>query len=205
MEFEHFSDEQLIELYRNGEEKAVDELFNRYKGLVKMKTRKLYLVGGDSDDLIQEGMIGLYKAMMGYDPGKYAAFSTFAGLCIDRQIINAISASNRKKNAPLNTYVSFELPASQDEDNELKLVDVLNTSLEQNPENLYIDKEFTDSLESRIKKSLSSYERKVLDLYLEGNDYIQISKITGKSPKSVDNAIQRIRSKAISAQKVQCV
>lgn len=199
MDWTCFTDEQLIDMYRAGNEKAMDELFNRYKGLVRMKTRTLYLVGGDSDDLIQEGMIGLYKAMIGYDSKKYASFATFAGLCIDRQIVNAIQASNRKKNVPLNTYVSFELPASQDEDNELKLVDVLNSSQEQNPEKLYIDREITDSLESRIRNSLSSYERKVLDLYLDGNDYIEIAKIINKTPKSVDNAIQRIRSKAMSA------
>ena len=169
MDFNKCSDETLIDIYRKGDEAAIEVLFERYKDIVRKKAKAMYLAGGDSDDLIQEGMIGLYKAVRDYDDTKEAAFKTFASMCINRQLINAVAVSNRKKNIPLNTYVSFDMPAYPDEDNETRLVD-----------------------------RLSSFEKQVLQLYMEDNDYRQIAMLLGKTPKSIDNAIQRIRAKANS-------
>lgn len=135
LDFNKCSDETLIDIYRKGDEAAIEVLFERYKDIVRKKAKAMYLAGGDSDDLIQEGMIGLYKAVRDYDDTKEAAFKTFASMCINRQLINAVAVSNRKKNIPLNTYVSFDMPAYPDEDNETRLVDILKPESEQNPEN----------------------------------------------------------------------
>ena len=187
LDFNKCSDETLIDIYRKGDEAAIEVLFERYKDIVRKKAKAMYLAGGDSDDLIQEGMIGLYKAVRDYDDTKEAAFKTFASMCINRQLINAVAVSNRKKNIPLNTYVSFDMPAYPDEDNETRLVDILKPESEQNPEKLFIDREYSDS-----------FKKKLLQLYMEDNDYRQIAMLLGKTPKSIDNAIQRIRAKANS-------
>lgn len=188
-------DEELIDMYRDGNEQAIEHIFERYKHIVRKKAKAMYLAGGDSDDLIQEGMIGLYKAVRDYNKRKDASFMTFASVCINRQILNAVTASNRKKNSPLNTYISFDEPVNPDEDAQVKLVDVLKSDKEQNPERIFIDKENADSLEERLFRSLSSYETKVLELYMGGMDYVAIADALDKTPKSIDNAIQRIRNK----------
>ena len=198
MDFNKCSDETLIDIYRKGDEAAIEVLFERYKDIVRKKARAMYLAGGDSDDLIQEGMIGLYKAVRDYDDTKEAAFKTFASMCINRQLINAVTVSNRKKNMPLNTYVSFDMPAYPDEDNETRLVDILKPESEQNPEKLFIDREYRDSFKKKLFDRLSGFEKQVLQLYMEDNDYRQIAMLLGKTPKSIDNAIQRIRAKANS-------
>lgn len=198
MDFNKCSDETLIDIYRKGDEAAIEVLFERYKDIVRKKAKAMYLAGGDSDDLIQEGMIGLYKAVMDYDDTKEAAFKTFASMCINRQLINAVAVSNRKKNIPLNTYVSFDMPAYPDEDNETRLVDILKPESEQNPEKLFIDREYSDSFKKKLFDRLSCFEKQVLQLYMEDNDYRQIAMLLGKTPKSIDNAIQRIRAKANS-------
>ena len=198
LDFNKCSDETLIDIYRKGDEAAIEVLFERYKDIVRKKAKAMYLAGGDSDDLIQEGMIGLYKAVRDYDDTKEAAFKTFASMCINRQLINAVAVSNRKKNIPLNTYVSFDMPAYPDEDNETRLVDILKTETEQNPEKLFIDREYSDSFKKKLFDRLSSFEKQVLQLYMEDNDYRQIAMLLGKTPKSIDNAIQRIRAKANS-------
>ncbi len=194
MEFQQFSDEELIQQYRNGTESAIDVIFERYKNLVRKKARMLYLAGGDNDDLIQEGMIGLYKAVRDFDSSKQASFATFAELCINRHLMSAVTASNRKKNAPLNSYVSFDTPANSEAGDDTTLVELLQSNA-QNPEALIIDQEHTAILQERIAGVLSAYENKVLDMYLEGKNYIQIAQELDKEPKSVDNALQRIRSK----------
>lgn len=196
MGFEEYSDEVLIEFYRAGKQPAIEVIFERYKNLVRKKAKAMYLAGGDNDDLIQEGMIGLYKAVRDFDGRKEASFATFASMCINRQMITAVTASNRKKNTPLNTYVSFDQPASSDEDNDMKLVDILQAETEQDPEKLFIDKEHTAMLEEKLLAVLSGFERQVLDLYIEGKDYQEIAKLLGRPPKSIDNALQRIRAKA---------
>lgn len=201
MDFEGCSDETLIEIYRVGNEAAIEVLFERYKNLVKKKAKAMYLAGGDSDDLIQEGMIGLYKAVRDFDESREASFKTFASMCINRQLITAVTASNRKKNMPLNTYVSFDLPAYTDEDNEMRLVDVLKPETEQNPEKLLIDREYTEDFKEKLFESLSDFEKQVLKLYIEDKDYREIARIMNKTPKSIDNALQRIRSKAFALEK----
>lgn len=188
-------DEQLIKLYRDGNEDAIDIIFERYKYLVRKKAKAMYIAGGDNDDLIQEGMIGLYKAVRDYNEDRQASFATFAGMCINRHMMSAVTASNRKKNIPLNSYVSFDAPADGDEQSGTRLVEVLKPDNEQNPEYMFIDREHTRLLEDKIVSALSVYEKKVLDMYLEGKDYIEIAKELNKQPKSVDNAIQRIRIK----------
>lgn len=195
MSMEQCSDEELILLYRDGNESAIDVIFERYKNLVRKKAKAMFLAGGDNDDLIQEGMIGLYKAVRDYSAGKAASFATFASMCINRQMITAVTASNRKKNTPLNTYVSFDAPAGNDEDSDMKLVDILQPETEQNPEKLLIDKERAQDLQTRLFTLLSPFEMQVLNLYLEGMDYLQIAEELKKSAKSIDNALQRIRSK----------
>lgn len=198
LDFNKCSDETFIDIYRKGDEAAIEVLFERYKDIVRKKAKAMYLAGGDSDDLIQEGMIGLYKAVRDYDDTKEAAFKTFASMCINRQLINAVAVSNRKKNIPLNTYVSFDMPAYPDEDSETRLVDILKPESEQNPEKLFIDREYSDSFKKKLFDRLSSFEKQVLQLYMEDNDYRQIAMLLGKTPKSIDNAIQRIRAKANS-------
>ena len=190
-----YSDEKLIQLYRKGEESVIDFLFEKYKNLVRKKAKAMYLVGGDNDDLIQEGMIGLYKAVRDYDETRDTSFATFASMCINRQLCTAVSASNRKKHAPLNGYVSFESSASNEEDSEARLIDILQTDEEQNPEKLFIDRERADMLEDKLNKALSGFEHQVLALYIGGHDYIQISELLKKPTKSIDNALQRIRNK----------
>ena len=182
---EEYPDEELIDMYRAGDEQAIEYIFERYKYIVRKKAKAMFLAGGDSDDLIQEGMIGLYKAVRDYDKQKDASFMTFAGMCINRQILNAVTASNRKKNTPLNTYVSFDEPVNPEDDSQVKLVDVLKSDKEQNPE----------SLEDKLYSVLSDFEKNVLELYMSGKDYIAIAQMLDKPPKSIDNAIQRIRNK----------
>ncbi len=196
MDLKQCSDEELIVRYREGDTDAMDFIFERYKYLVRKKAKAMFLAGGDNDDLIQEGMIGLYKAIRDYDTDREASFATFASMCINRQMITAVAASNRKKNMPLNTYVSFDMPAGSDEDSDMRLVDILQTQTEQNPEKLLIDKEHNQDLKSRLKEVLSRFEQQVLSCYLEGMDYTAIAEKLQKSPKSIDNALQRIRSKA---------
>ena len=181
---EEYPDEELIDMYRAGDEQAIEYIFERYKYIVRKKAKAMFLAGGDSDDLIQEGMIGLYKAVRDYDKQKDASFMTFAGMCINRQILNAVTASNRKKNTPLNTYVSFDEPVNPEDDSQVKLVDVLKS-----------DKENAESLEDKLYSVLSDFEKNVLELYMSGKDYIAIAQMLDKPPKSIDNAIQRIRNK----------
>ncbi|MDO5403131.1 MAG: RNA polymerase sporulation sigma factor SigH [Eubacteriales bacterium] len=195
MDYSQCNDEVLIALYQEGDEKAIDQLFERYKNLVRKKAKAMFLAGGDSDDLIQEGMIGLYKAVRDYHTDKEATFATFASMCINRQIITAVTTSNRKKNSPLNGYVSLDQPARSDEDYDMKLIDVIQSGSEQDPEKLLIDREYTKNLQELVEAAMSPFERQVLAMYMEGKDYIEISRQLGKPTKSIDNAIQRIRNK----------
>ena len=192
-----YSDETLVDMYKNGDKDAIEELFERYKNLVRKKAKAMYLAGGDSDDLIQEGMIGLYKAVRDYTKEREASFATFASMCINRQIMTAVEASNRNKNLPLNSYVSFDLPVNEDEDNDVKLVEILHSQVDQNPENLFIDKENAADMEEKLLKLLSPFEKEVFELYMQDKDYRQIAKDLNKSSKSIDNAIQRIKAKAL--------
>ncbi len=192
------SDEDIITLIRNNDPDAMDYMLNRYKNLVRKKAKALYLIGGDKDDLIQEGMIGLYKAIRDYNPDKDNSFHNFADLCISRQIYSAIKASNRKKNLPLNTYVSLYTPAygeNADLEEKESLVDLMYENKISNPEELVIDKESTNMLEYELVRHLSQFEKDVLDLYLFDFSYLQIADKLKKEPKSIDNALQRIKLK----------
>lgn len=192
------SDEEIIFLIRGGNSYAMDYMLTKYKNLVKNKAKALFLIGGDKEDLIQEGMIGLYKAIRDYNAKKDSSFHSFADLCISRQIYTAIKASNRKKNIPLNTYVSLYTPAySENADLEDKetLADVMSENKISNPEELVIDKESTSMLEYELVRHLSQFEKTVLDLYLHDYSYLQIADKLKKEPKSIDNALQRIRLK----------
>ena len=184
--FDNVSDEELIMRFRAGETSIEDYLMEKYKGLVRQKARAMFLIGGDTDDLIQEGMIGLFKAVRDFQPGREAAFATFAGVCIDRQLYSAIQSSNRQKHIPLNSYVSL----NQEEEGS----PIWELSVE-NPESLVIDQENARDLQQKFMGFLSPMARKVLDLYLRGEGYVEIARILNKSPKSIDNALQRIRSK----------
>ncbi len=179
------SDEELIERIRAGEPECMDLLIERYKGQVRREARTLYLIGGDSDDLIQEGMLGLFKAIRDYRPEKETAFGAFAKLCISRQIYTAIQAASRQKHTPLNSYV--------------ELTEGLDAAGEgprgKSPEELLIDQESAENLQVRIEALLSPMENTILERYLNGENYIQIAEKMGKTPKSIDNALQRIRRK----------
>lgn len=188
--YRQYTDEQLIQRLRNGETEVSEYLLAKYKGIARKKAHAMYLIGGETDDLIQEGMLGLFKAIQSYSPDKEASFRTFAVLCMERQMYNAIQISNRQKHQPLNSYVSL----SEDflEDN---FVDQLVIS---NPESIIIDRETARDMEQRILMNLSPFEQEVLTCYMQGSNYLQIAEMFHKSPKSIDNAIQRIRKKVRS-------
>ncbi len=191
-------DEEIICGIQNGDLPAIDYLLEKYKYLVRSKAKALYLIGGDKDDLIQEGMIGLYKAIRDYQPNKENSFFNFADLCISRQIYSAIKASNRKKNIPLNTYISLDTPIySENNDVEEKenLVDIIHQKYVANPEELVIDKENTSMIEYELVRRLSDLEKEVLNLYMQDLKYVQIAEVLGKEPKTIDNALTRIKTK----------
>jgi len=196
--FYEMSDEQILECIKNGNSDGVDFIMEKYKNLVRQKARTLFLIGGDKDDLIQEGMIGLYKAVRDFDASKESSFFHFADLCITRQLYNAVKASLRQKNIPLNTYVSIYTPLYKEfaeEEDSTPLMETILPEQKLNPEEIVIDKENTDMIEYELGKRLSQFENEVLGFYISGLNYQQIAKKLDKSPKSIDNAIQRIKSK----------
>ena len=190
MPYEAFSDEELIEKLRQGEDDITDYILEKYKPLVRKKTIAMYLIGGETEDLIQEGMIGLFKAIRDYKPDKDASFYHFAELCINRQLYSALEASNRKKHQPLNSYISL----SEQEHPDAVAAELL-VDKESGPEQTVIEQEVWEEYKKRLAQNLSRMENQVLQYYLEGNHYIQIAEMMGKSPKSIDNALQRIRQK----------
>ena len=192
-EYQKLADEELIQKLREGDERIMDYILEKDKPLVLRKANAMFLIGGDTDDLIQEGMIGLFKAIRDYSPDKAASFSTFASVCIRRQIQNAITNSNRKKHVPLNSYVSLYM--NSEEGDNFMLEERLSTSREEDPEKLLIAREQIEDRNARIKKELSKLEQQVLKLYLQGLSYEEIAEQLGKTEKSIDNALQRIRGK----------
>lgn len=197
-------DETIIAWVQENDSEAMDYLIRKYTSMVKREARKMYLIGSDEEDLIQEGMIGLFQAIRGYDKEKESSFATFAKLCIQRQIYSAVTASNRKKHQPLNTYVSFDEPAFSVLSDysggfNQTVEDVIWAAEEQtNPEKIMLDREQVGMIESVIVERLSSLEKKVLNLYLEGKSYDDIASELKKTRKAIDNAIQRIRKKFTS-------
>ena len=190
--YEECQDDELIRRLRDGDGSVMDYLMEKYKDLVRRKARLMYLPGADQEDLIQEGMIGLFKAVRDYEKDRDASFSTFADLCISRQIYTAVEAGARKKHAPLNHYVSLSQSEDRDEDKQAyEPEDVW----EKSPEELVIDQENTRLLEETIEQELTPLEKQVMDLHLTGMGYREIAKVLGRDGKSTDNALQRSRGK----------
>ena len=190
------ADEQLIRKLREGETAITDFIVDKYKAVVKKKAKAMYLLGGENDDLIQEGMIGLFKAVRDFDLNQEMSFASFADLCISRQMYTAIKLSQRQKHIPLNSYVSlYEVGNDNEDANQTPLIDQLQNVKDNNPEDLFLDKEYFRTMELELKQKLSDFESRVLHLHLMGEDYRSIGKLLDKSPKSIDNALQRIKNK----------
>ena len=193
--YEGLTDEELIALFRDGDQEAMEMLLNKYKEMVLRKAKSMYILGGDSDDLIQEGMLGLFKAVRDYDCGRDASFRTFAQLCVTRQLYTAVKASSRKKHLPLNTAISLSRPVREDGEEDEEFLDCLEADASSNPEVYLIGQEEIERLEEKIEKELSPLEKQVLELHLTGMGYVEIAHVLNRDEKSTDNALQRIRTK----------
>lgn len=195
--YNNMSDEELLEAIKKDDTQALDFLICKYKDLVNSKVNKYFIIGAEKEDIIQEGLIGLYKAIKDYKPDKQNSFKSFANLCIERQLITAIKSSNRRKHMPLNSYLSLNMTAYENEDgnNETQVMDVLETNIIEDPLDTITKKEYMSNVESVIDNSLSDFEKKVLNRYIQGESYVKIAEKLDAPVKSVDNAIQRIRKK----------
>lgn len=196
--FRNLDELQIIKNAQNGDEEAMTYLMEKYKSMVRVLSRPLFLMDGDKDDLLQEGMIGLFKAVRTYDVDRETAFETFANLCISRQLYSAIKLSNRQKNIPLNSYVSIDTADGEDVSNDLErtlLSDRTRVAWQQNPEEIVIGEESARNTKRRLISKLSKMETQVLDLFLKGLTYQEIAEKLGKTPKAIDNALQRIKAK----------
>lgn len=196
-DYSRYTDEEIILFCHRGEDAATDYLLEKYKPLVRKKARTLYLIGGENDDLIQEGMIALYKAIREFDPDRESSFVSFASLCIEHQLYNVIKGANRLKNSPLNSYISLYSPTENKENTSSRetLADTLQPTELINPEDILIDQENVTDFERAMEQKLSSFEQDVVNLYIDGCNYQQIAELLGKSAKSIDNALQRIKKK----------
>ena len=192
-DYRNQTDEALIGELRSGREEITDYIMEKYKNLVRKRANAMFLIGGDTDDLIQEGMIGLFKAIRDFKADKDASFYHFADLCITRQIYHAVEASQRKKHLPLNSYIS--LNAQMGQEGEATFLDVLESFENANPEQLVIEREDSRAIKEKLRNDHSRFERQVVQLYLQGLSYRQIAQQLGKEPKAIDNALQRIRGK----------
>lgn len=192
--YETLSDEEIVQLARDTNDQALEHLINKYKNFVRAKARSYFLIGADREDIIQEGMIGLYKAIRDFRPDKLASFRAFAELCITRQIITAIKTATRQKHIPLNSYVSLNKPI-YDEESDRTLLDVISGSKVTDPEELVISREEFVDIENKMVEFLSELEWQVLMFYLEGKSYQEIADELGRHVKSIDNALQRVKRK----------
>lgn len=193
--YENMKDEELVELSVTGDKSATEFILNKYKNFVKAVVRVYFLVGADRDDVVQEGMIGLFKAIRDFDNTKQSSFKSFAEICVKRQVLTAIKNATRQKHIPLNSYISLSKPSFDDENSEETLIDTLTGDESVDPEQLFIGKENIESLGLKIEQNLSSLEKEVLGMYLNGISYQKIAVILGRSPKSIDNALQRVKKK----------
>ncbi len=193
--FEQICDEDIVERAQNGDVEALEFLLDKYKFFVRSKARSYFLVGADHEDIVQEGMIGLYKAIRDYKLDRQSSFHAFADLCVKRQIITAIKTATRQKHLPLNSYVSLNRPI-YDEENDRTLLDVIEGRVT-NPEDLYISREDLRSIEEQIDVMLSDLEQQVLFLFLDGKSYQEIAEKLGRHAKSIDNALQRVKRKLL--------
>lgn len=188
------SDEEIVKLAKNGDEMATEYLINKYKNFVRVKAKSYFLVGADREDIIQEGMIGLYKSIRDFRADKLSSFRAFAELCITRQIITAIKTATRQKHIPLNSYISLNKPI-YDEDSDRTMLDILSGTKITDPEEVFISHELSDDLREKIQENLSELESKVLLSYLEGKSYQEMAKELNRHVKSIDNALQRVKRK----------
>lgn len=197
-QYNQLTDEQIISQIKQGDEQALTYLINKYKELVNIKIGKFFMIGAEKEDIMQEGMIGLFKAIKNYDPEKQNAFKTFANMCIERQLITAIKTSNRQKHIPLNSYLSLNTSAYENnEEDSVELIDTFDSKTIEDPLETIMKEEYYKEIQSTIDKSLSTFEKQVLDRFIKGESYITIAQKLDSPVKSVDNAIQRIRKKAI--------
>ena len=193
-DYAHMTDEEVVRLRQHSDSVAQEYLFNKYKNFVRSKARSYFLIGADHEDIVQEGMIGLYKAIRDYKPDKLSSFRAFAELCITRQIITAIKTATRQKHVPLNSYVSLNKPI-YDEESDRTLMDVIVEGRAQNPEELIIGRENLVSFRDQVDRVLSGLEQDVLNAYLDGKSYQEIADKLGRHVKSIDNALQRVKRK----------
>ena len=196
-EFETMADEQVVKLAQeDGDGAALEYLLNKYKNFVRTKARSYFLIGADHEDIVQEGMIGLYKAIRDYRAEKLSSCRAFAELCVTRQIITAIKTATRQKHIPLNSYISLNKPIYE-EDSDRTLLDVMTEEGMSNPEEMIIDREDLSLIEGKIGQMLSDLEKDVLVRYMEGKSYVEIADEMGRHVKSIDNALQRIKRKLL--------
>ena len=193
-DFENMADEQIVKLAQDADGAALEYLLNKYKNFVRTKARSYFLIGADHEDIVQEGMIGLYKAIRDYRAEKLSSFRAFAELCVTRQIITAIKTATRQKHIPLNSYISLNRPIYE-EDSDRTLLDVITEEGVSNPEEMFIDREDLSLIEGRIGQMLSDLEKEVLVRYMEGKSYVEIAQEMDRHVKSIDNALQRIKRK----------
>ncbi len=195
-EFEGMADEQIVKLAQDADGAALEYLLNKYKNFVRTKARSYFLIGADHEDIVQEGMIGLYKAIRDYRAEKLSSFRAFAELCVTRQIITAIKTATRQKHIPLNSYISLNRPIYE-EDSDRTLLDVMAEEGRSNPEDMIIDREDLSMIEGKIGQMLSDLEKEVLVRYMDGKSYVEIADEMHRHVKSIDNALQRIKRKLL--------
>ena len=196
--YQNSTDEEIVAQIKSGDEKALSYILDKYKELVNMKVGKYFLIGAEREDIVQEGMIGLYKAIKNFAPDKQNSFKSFANICIERQLITAIKTSNRQKHLPLNSYLSLNISAyDKNEEDGVELIDTFDGNTAEDPLETVMKKEYYEQMQNNIEKSLSKFEKQVLERFIKGESYSVIAKKLDSPIKSVDNAIQRIRKKAI--------
>ncbi|MBR3255305.1 MAG: RNA polymerase sporulation sigma factor SigH [Clostridia bacterium] len=195
--YENLSDEKIVALIKQGDDQAFSFLLEKYRDLLNVKAAKYYINGAERDDTVQEGMIGLFKAIKNFDETKQNSFKTFANICVERQLITAIKSSNRQKHQPLNSYLSLNNSAYENDDNDEELINTFDSKTVEDPLDTVMKKEYYEKIESTIDKTLSGFEKQVLNRYIRGESYVDIANKLDAPVKSVDNAIQRIRKKAV--------
>ena len=197
-QYGNYTDEQIVSLIKQGDEKALSYLLEKYKNLVNIKVGKYFIIGAEREDIMQEGMIGLFKAIKSFNPEKQNTFKSFANICIERQLITAIKSSNRQKNIPLNSYLSLNTAAyDNNEEDSVELIDTFDSKLIEDPLETVMKQEYYEKIQNAVNKNLSKFEKQVLDRFVKGESYQIIAQRLDSPVKSVDNAIQRIRKKAI--------
>lgn len=195
--YDNLTDEQIISQIKDGDDEALSFILEKYKDLVNSKVGKYFIIGAEKEDIVQEGMIGLYKAIKGFDNSKQNTFKTFANICVERQLITAIKSSNRQKHMPLNSYLSLNSSAYDNDGESAELIETFEVDAIEDPLDTIMKKEYFNEIQSTIHKSLSKFEESVLERYMLGDSYEIIAKRLDSPVKSIDNAIQRIRKKAI--------